>query len=515
MSQDLGIVAFTNVNVIPMDNERVLENQTVIIQGERIEIIGPVNEVIVPDEAVTVAANGAYLMPGLADMHMHFVSISRTFAGPDQLHLFLAEGVTTLRNLSALPEHLEWAAEIEQGKRLGPTLYNGRMIVGLPQELQPIARRFRTGLIMAPPLLGLLIWLLWWVGSWLTGSSPQLGSLLWPVLLSLGLLLLLGIIVARSKLIPLHIYTSRIFPFASVPENAAQARRFVRRAKNAGYDFVKLYDWLSPAAYLAAAAEAGRQHIYAIGHLLDELPLPAIFEGGLREVAHVDEYMDSHMTGEASPNSGFNPVDFDYEKIPNSAAITKAHDVMVVANMVADETIYKLLEDPEGGLAQEEYGVVPPPVLQAWQSTGRLVNWRDQSVWRRDTLQPFLLAMTKALSDAGVPLLVGTDMTVEGMLPGHIHRDLELLVEAGLSPYEALQAGTQHAAISAKRMGRPGDFGTVAVGQRADLLLLEKNPLENVTHTRHRLGVMVRGRWFWQSELDMLVDKYLVNEHNG
>ena len=272
-----------------------------------------------------------------------------------------------------------------------------------------------------------------------------------------------------------------------------------------------MYDWLPGDTYLAAADEARKQHFYAIGHLLDELSLQDIFEGGLREAVHVDEFMDWLMIGEASPRSGFNEVTFDYGAIPQSAAVTKAHDAMVVTNMVTDETIYRLLEDPANGLAQTEYGVVPSPVLDAWQTEGRLVNWQEQTEWRRDTLQPFLITMTKALYDEGVPLLIGTDMTVEGMVPGHIHRELELLVEAGLTPYAALEAGTKNAGISVQRMGQNGDFGTVAVGQRADLILLKRNPLLDISRTRTRLGVMARGRWFTQSELDVLVDEYVTS----
>ena len=73
------------------------------------------------------------------------------------------------------------------------------------------------------------------------------------------------------------------------------------------------------------------------------------------------------------------------------------------------------------------------------------------------------------------------------------------------------QAGTKNAGISAQRMGQNDNFGMVAAGQRADLILLEENPLENVSHSRRRLGVMARGRWFIQSELDALVNDYVTS----
>jgi hypothetical protein len=88
----------------------------------------------------------------------------------------------------------------------------------------------------------------------------------------------------------------------------------------------------------------------------------------------MDEYMEPHIIGEASPNKGFNEVAFNYQAIPQAAATTKAHDAMVVSNMVADETIYRLLEHPQSGLAEPEYAVVPADVIEAWKTRGRLVN---------------------------------------------------------------------------------------------------------------------------------------------
>lgn len=107
---------------------------------------------------------------------------------------------------------------------------------------------------------------------------------------------------------------------------------------------------------------------------------------------------------------------------------------------------------------------------------------------------------------------IGTDCswTVEGTFPAKIHRELELSVEAGFSNYEALEAGTKNAGYIVNKMGCDGNFGTVAVGQRADLILLEQNPLENISHTWDRIGVMARGQWFTQAELDQKVDEFVA-----
>ncbi|MHC4819721.1 MAG: amidohydrolase family protein, partial [Planctomycetota bacterium] len=100
-------------------------------------------------------------------------------------------------------------------------------------------------------------------------------------------------------------------------------------------------------------------------------------------------------------------------------------------------------------------------------------------------------AVTQALHAAGARLLLGTDCGTPYIVAGwSVHRELELLVEAGLTPYEALRAGTVSAAAYLR-----DDFGTVQVGKRADLVLVEANPLADVKHAARRVGVMVRGRW--------------------
>jgi imidazolonepropionase-like amidohydrolase len=112
--------------------------------------------------------------------------------------------------------------------------------------------------------------------------------------------------------------------------------------------------------------------------------------------------------------------------------------------------------------------------------------------------------MVEALHSAGAGILLGTDAAQPYHIPGFsIHEELELLVEAGLNPYEALVAGTRDAAIA---LGKGSEFGTIEVGKRADLVLVEKNPLADVSHLQERSGVMVNGRWLPNGELESMLD---------
>ncbi|HSB37436.1 MAG TPA: hypothetical protein VLH41_11190, partial [Thermoanaerobaculia bacterium] len=109
-------IAFVHANVVPMDSERVLGNQTVVVSGRRIAAIGPAGKTAIPQGARRVDAAGAYLSPGLADMHVHVYV-------PEELTLYAVNGVTTVFNLNGRPPHLSLRKRIASGELLGPTLY--------------------------------------------------------------------------------------------------------------------------------------------------------------------------------------------------------------------------------------------------------------------------------------------------------------------------------------------------------------------------------------------------------
>lgn len=360
---------------------------------------------------------------------------------------------------------------------------------------------FRLLVVAGPLAFGAAVWILLWILRRLQGKRSGIASLRRAVLPGAIVLVAIGIVLLSMKAIPLNAYASLQYPIAYVPDTEARARAEVRRQVNAGYDLIKVYDWMTRDQYLGAIDEARIQGIYVVGHLDHEIEAP--FAAGLRESAHVDEFLDEHLIGEISPQD-FQPLPMNLDLIPQSVASAVRHDAMVVSNLVTDEVTYEYLEEGPSYFERQEYYRVRPKTIRLWLR-GRMVNWQGQQDWRRDTLQPFYEQMTLALHAAGVPILVGTDTGVEGGLPMHIHRELELLVEAGLSPYEALSAATKNAAVSVNRMGVEDAVGEVAVGQRADLILLESNPLEDVRATRQRLGVMSRGRWYPQDELDRLV----------
>jgi imidazolonepropionase-like amidohydrolase len=118
-------VAFTHVTVIPMDRERVLVDQTVLVRGGRIAAVGPAASVRVPADARTVDGRGRFLIPGLMDMHTHLLSDGAVpdSAAPDELRVMLANGVTTARLMIGTPEQIPLRAAVARGEVLGPRLF--------------------------------------------------------------------------------------------------------------------------------------------------------------------------------------------------------------------------------------------------------------------------------------------------------------------------------------------------------------------------------------------------------
>jgi len=110
-----GDTAITDVAVVPMSSDGVLAHHTVVIRGDRIVAVAPTAAVVLPDGITVIDGAGKWLMPGLADMHVH------TWVD-DDLTMFLAAGVTTVRNMWGIPQHLTWRSQIARGERLGPTI---------------------------------------------------------------------------------------------------------------------------------------------------------------------------------------------------------------------------------------------------------------------------------------------------------------------------------------------------------------------------------------------------------
>ncbi len=417
------LVAFVNVNVIPMDSERVLADQTVIVRNGVIETIGNSKQVIVPDSALVVDGRGKYLMPGLVDMHIHIEY-------EDDMLLLVANGVTSIRNMwgntdkklqFGMPDQLKLRQQIKQGKLLGPTIYTAGPIV--------------------------------------EGSPAN-------------------------------------HPLMEVYDSPEAARQSVAWQKAQGYDFIKVYDHLSPQVYQAIIESAREHNIPVAGHVPFAVGLDGVLASGQQTIEHLTGYIDPDAVEFVIPK----------DQLDGYAAKTRRAEVW---NCVTLSEYPKSKQTPQGiEQLQNQPGMiyVSPstqfltPFLYYMASQSHTYTGADYP----ERITSLNRQMVRALHKAGAGILLGTDAAQAYHLPGFsVHEELAFLVEAGLSPYEALAAGTHNAA---KAMGKLDEFGTVKEGKRADLILLQQNPLDNVSNVRGRVGVMLRGRWFSETELQSMLD---------
>ena len=231
-------------------------------------------------------------------------------------------------------------------------------------------------------------------------------------------------------------------------------------------------------------------------------------ETGMSTVDHLDGYVQAIASDDvvSQVNAGQTSLSglidgVDEEKLQQIVQLSLEHDVYVVPTMYLWENLYGA-PDVSAVLSQPEMKYV---------SQGQRDRWRQQASGGPQGTPAELGAffalrkrILKALSDAGVGILMGTDSPQMFNVPGFaLHRELRVVAESGMSNYAILRSGTASVGTYvADHLGLDGNFGTVAVGQRADLVLLSRNPLDDLANLTDRVGVMVRGRWITRAEID-------------
>lgn len=441
--------AFVDVVVVPMDENRVLRNQTVVVRGGRIAAIGPAGATAIPRNATTIDGRNKYLVPGLADMHTHVQSEA-------ELLLLLAHGVTTIREMFGCPYKLVWRDRIARGEMLGPAIYTSGPIVD--------------------------------------GRPPNMAEM-------------------------------------AVVETEADAERVVAEQKRRGYDFVKVYHGLSRSGFEAVLGAAKRHRLPVAGHVSAAVGLRDALRAGLGCVEHLDGFTGALQR----PDSPFaelgkldlqdndpwiRSIDFvDEAGIPALAGAAWAAGAWSCPTLVTFRKWGFTAEEARAEATRDEMRYVHPILRASWLPANQAdVGYSDmlfsapEEAARMKRRVEIHKRITKALADAGAGVLLGTDAGATFVIPGvSALEELELLVEAGLTPYQALLAGTRNAAVY---LGALEEFGAVAVGRRADLVLLEGDPLEDVANMRRRAGVMVRGRWLAEPELRRRLEEMALRQRS-
>ena len=421
-------IAFVHVTVVPMDADRVLLDQTVVVSGDRIVAMGPAAEVPVPAGARRIDGTGKYLMPGLAEMHAHIPPGAAPESEIERvLALYALHGVTTVRGMLGDPRHLPIRERAARGELLSPLIYT---------------------------------------------SGPS-------------------------------------FNGQTVPTVTA-ARERVTEQKALGYDFLKIHPGIRREVFDSLAATATRLGIRFAGHVPLEVGLERAIALRYWSVDHLDGMVEAlvpHAGAFTDQEDGFfgaNLMDrVDESRLPALARAMVEAGVWVVPTETLMEHV--LGDYPVEELrGRPEMRYMRPAELDGW--VRGTTGWR-QALPGPDQRRRYLAlrrTMIVALHGAGVGFLLGSDAPQVWNVPGYsLRRELALLVEAGLTPFQALESGTRNVA---RFLGTETRSGTVASGKRADLILLDANPLTDVTNVDHQAGVMLAGRWLPRDEITRQLD---------
>jgi hypothetical protein len=289
----------------------------------------------------------------------------------------------------------------------------------------------------------------------------------------------------------------------SVPD-AATAERLVREHEAAGYDLLKVHEGLSPAAYQAIARTATELDLMWGGHVPDAVGLDGALAAKQTTIDHLDNYIDAierddSPLRDAPPQQRARlPLYADAAKIPGVARRTREAGVAVVPTMALWEVL-RGGHDAAAMRDRAELRYMPPQVVQSW------IERVDRT---RASVDPAIAAaeirvrnqILKALHDEGAAILMGTDAPQVFSVPGFsLHREMQVMVDAGMTPYEVLRTGT---VAVAEHFGTQAEAGTLAPGKHADLMLLDANPFDDIANAGRIAGVLIRGRWLPRAEID-------------
>jgi imidazolonepropionase-like amidohydrolase len=277
---------------------------------------------------------------------------------------------------------------------------------------------------------------------------------------------------------------------ALTPEDGRQA---VRDAHAEGYDFIKVYSRLRLETFSAIVDEARQLKMRVVGHIpaRGEGLTEKFFQPGFDLVAHAEEFAQQT-----------NPPDL--QAIPHYVEMARRNGTWLVATLTLDERILEETTHPETLRSRPEIRVLPEPmrtvVLEHNPYVARNSPGFVQAVQQ---IIEFNRQLVRAFVAAGIPVLTGTDSTVPGIVPGFaLHDELEALARAGMSNQQVLESTTR---LTSEWLGVAADRGTVEPGKRADLLLLEADPREDVANTRRIFAVILGGRYLGRPELDRMV----------
>lgn len=428
-----------NVNVLPMDAPRVLESQDVLIRDGIIAALGEHGSLVVSDDTIVIDGDGAYLLPGLSDMHAHISVYSdadgqteNAGVAENQFLLYLATGVTLLRDPAGSPAHFGYRERIAAGEIPGPDLYfTSRLLEG----------------------------------------------------------------------------ENAVWDWAIKVLDPAEAEPLIAGFARDGYWGVKIYHTIS-AEVFDAVIEAGKRHdLPIIGHVPFEVGIERSLLAGMYSIEHLRGYDFDGLGLEAlAADGGRSALRFSSMNHMSDERMDELVDLTVSAGAWNTPTlaISRFLFDAElrASVAEHPRFALVHTQMQEAQTNANALDaiFPPESKAALREVFPRQQELVRRLHEAGAGLLVGTDAVIPAYVPGFTPIDEMLAIaEGGVSTFAVLSSATRDAAAS---LGIESSRGTVAVGKQASLILVDGNPLEDLTVLWELEGVFHHGRWMTLADIE-------------
>lgn len=406
VAQGSATVALTHVSVIDVVSGEVRPDMTVVVADGRITSVESAASVRIPPSAQMHDAAGAFVIPGLWDMHVHWLD-------EDYVPLFIANGVTGVRIMWGAPQHQQWRRAIERGKMIGPRLVIGSAIID--------------------------------------GPNP-------------------------------------VWPRSVVAADAKEGRAAVDAAIRDGAEFIKVYSRLPRDAYFAIAEESKRRGVPFAGHVPNSVTTEEASDAGQASI--------EHLTGMRREFPGA----FDAQKAAALFERFRRNHTWQVPTLTVLRS-NALRTDP-AYLRDARLRYLPADMVRRWANAAEAPRSPADIRAGPETFKKEV-DLVGAMYRAGVDLLAGTDVTNPFCLPGFsLHDELALLVDAGLTPLDALRTATLN---PARFLKKDSESGSVAAGKAADLVVLDANPLADIRNTTKIRAVVAAGRYYDRGALDHML----------
>lgn len=284
-----------------------------------------------------------------------------------------------------------------------------------------------------------------------------------------------------------------------------QAMEKVIQQKEEGWDLLKIHPGLSLEEYDAMATTANEVGITFGGHIPSDVGIEHAIEMGQETIDHMDGYVAFLDKYEGEQLD---------KEIHNLIELTKENNVWVIPTQALWETIIGAA-DYDAMKKYDELKYIPDNLVSGYNSwTKRLQESSNFDLEQANEHAALRMRLLSEMNKSGVKILMGTDAPQLYSVPGFsIHRELKVMSDAGMSPYEILVTGTRNVG---EYFSKSDNFGTIEVGKRADLILVDNNPLEDLENLKNHSGVMVAGRWlskgFIASKLSDIERSYKSNK---